>query len=89
MMIQDLINNMECTYVYEIDMLNELYFELVEEITDLEEDLKDLLDNDMEMIDPYNFQNEFIRIKYELADKQEQRDDVLERILKLKYETLN
>ena len=86
-MMETLIDNIECTYIYKIDMLNNKYFELVEERDNLEEDLKDLLDD--EKMNPYYFEREFILIKTKLEIIDQGMKNILKHIKNLKYEVFN
>ena len=86
-MMETLIDNIECTYIYKIDMLNNKYFELVEERDNLEEDLKDLLDD--EKMNPYYFEREFILIKTKLEIIDQGMKNILKHIKNLKYEVCN
>jgi hypothetical protein len=85
--METLIDNVECTYIYKIDVLNERYYELLEIKDDLEEDLKDLIDN--EKLNPYYFEKEFILIKTQLEIINQSLHSIQEHIKNLKYEVCN
>jgi len=85
--METLIDNIECTYVYKIDLLNDKYYELLEMRDDLEEHLKDLLDD--EKTNPYYFEREFVFIKTQLEIINQGMKNISEHIKNLKYEICN
>ena len=85
--METLIDNIECTYIYKIDLLNDKYYELLEMKDNLEENLKDLLDN--EKINPYYFEREFIYIKTHLEIINQAMTNISQHIKNLKYEICN
>ena len=85
--METLIDNIECTYLYKIDLLNDKYYELLEMRDDLEEDLKDLLDT--EKLNPYYFEREFIFIKMNLEIINQSMKNISKHIKNLKYEICN